>query len=288
MDHAPTPEEARTAVAKFRVTAAKSAGQPTMGAEPDTGVLGAARQMYRKAFPPQPQRLDSNLATVAGMNIAPEDLLMVGQAGRAVAGAAKASGGVIGAAKEVVTQTTPIVKYEATKHVLTSVGIPESVAIPIAMAVSGYKRGAKPEPVAPESPASALPPSAASGGTTPPPAPTPRPTRPGGSTPPAVSQPRMATPGNPAMDEIGDRMAGGPDMPSKGNGTPSFDVNSMSPQEKIQALKWYEAGVKPEVIVQRIEGSRQFSGTLNTATPDEAANEAARMAREAAKRRKPK
>jgi hypothetical protein len=31
-DHPPTPDEARTAVAKYRVTAAKASGQPTMGA----------------------------------------------------------------------------------------------------------------------------------------------------------------------------------------------------------------------------------------------------------------
>jgi hypothetical protein len=31
-DHPPTPDEARTAVAKYRVTTAKASGQPTMGA----------------------------------------------------------------------------------------------------------------------------------------------------------------------------------------------------------------------------------------------------------------
>ena len=36
-DHPPTPEEARTAVAKYRVTSAKQSGQPTMGASVNIG-----------------------------------------------------------------------------------------------------------------------------------------------------------------------------------------------------------------------------------------------------------
>lgn len=36
-DHPPTPEEAKTAVAKYRVTSAKAKGQPTMGAAVDIG-----------------------------------------------------------------------------------------------------------------------------------------------------------------------------------------------------------------------------------------------------------
>jgi len=162
MDHDPTPQEAKTAVAKYRVMSAKASGQPTMGAEPDTGVFGAARQMYRKAFPPQPQRIDSNLATVAGMNIAPEDVLMVGQAGRAVAGAAKAGGGVIGAAKEAATQAAPAIKYEAVRTMLHSAGVPDAIATPLAMIVAGYQGKAKAE-VPTTSPVESVP-----GGTAPP------------------------------------------------------------------------------------------------------------------------
>jgi hypothetical protein len=287
LDHPPSPEEARTAVAKYRVTTAKAAGGPMMGADPDAGPLSGLRQMYRKAFPPEAPRLDSNIATVGGIGIAPEDALMAGQAGRAVAGAAKAGGGVIGAAKEAITQASPIVKYEATKHVLTSMGIPEAVAVPIAMTVSGYKRG---EPAsAPSTPE----PSAPTAGT----APRPNPKGPAvrAKSPAAAPVPRTPPPEDPAMSEIVDRMAGGPDKPSPGNGTyraaaktgraaAPLELDSLTAEEKAQAQKWYDSGVKADVILQRIGQSREFTGTMNTATPDEAAREAARMAAESLKR----
>ena len=125
----------------------------------------------------------------------------------------------------------------------------------------------------PESAPSTPAPSAASADTAPPPVPTPsqaRRARAAGSTPPA-SAPRSTTPVNPAMEEIDQRMSGGADMPTKGNGAPAFDLNSLSKEEQIQAVKWYEAGMPPEKILQNIETSRKLTGRLGTPTPEEAA-----------------
>lgn len=64
--------------------------------------------------------------------------------GRAIAGGATMAGRAVAGAKEVVNQTAPALKYEVTKAALEHVGVPSPIAIPIALAVSGYKRGAKP------------------------------------------------------------------------------------------------------------------------------------------------
>lgn len=64
--------------------------------------------------------------------------------GRAVAGATGAAPKVVAGVKAAASQAAPAVKYEATRTALEAIGIPPSLAIPVALAVSGYKAGAKP------------------------------------------------------------------------------------------------------------------------------------------------
>lgn len=54
---------------------------------------------------------------------------------------AGAAGGAAAAAKNALSQATPLVKYEATKTVLTHLGIPGPLAGVAAAVVSGYKKG---------------------------------------------------------------------------------------------------------------------------------------------------
>lgn len=54
-----------------------------------------------------------------------------------VASKGKAIAGALGA------QVTPVIKYELIKHGLTAVGVSEGIAIPVAIALTGYKSGAK-------------------------------------------------------------------------------------------------------------------------------------------------
>lgn len=58
-----------------------------------------------------------------------------------VVGAARGAEGLIGGAKELVNQTAPAVKYEMAKAALTAMGLPPSLAIPAAIAASGYRPG---------------------------------------------------------------------------------------------------------------------------------------------------
>lgn len=69
------------------------------------------------------------LAAVSGLGVA----RAVGGAGLSLAGRAVAG------AKAIASQAGPVVKYEALKHGLSALGLPATVSIPLAMAVSGYK-----------------------------------------------------------------------------------------------------------------------------------------------------
>lgn len=101
-------------------------------------------------------RKDSNILSVGGVGVAPEDVLGAGQVARGIVGAVKAapSGAkLLAGAGRAAMEASPVVKYELTKHGLKAVGTPDVVAIPLAMAVSGYSGkgkagtgGAKAEP----------------------------------------------------------------------------------------------------------------------------------------------
>jgi hypothetical protein len=93
--------------------------------------------------PPEDKpRLDSNIATVGGVGIAPEDALMVGQAAKGIA-AATSAGGMVAGLKEAVKTANPVVKFEVSRRALKAVGVPDGVAEVIAFGVSGYRRGGK-------------------------------------------------------------------------------------------------------------------------------------------------
>jgi hypothetical protein len=93
------------------------------------------------------QRLDANIVGWGehGAGIAPEDVLMGGQAVRKIGGAVLNSG-IRAGVTEAVAHASPIIKYEVARHTLTGIGIPNAIATPIAMVISGYSRGAKTEP----------------------------------------------------------------------------------------------------------------------------------------------
>lgn len=109
--------------------------------------LTKAKEILDKAFPPEQPRADSNIATVGGVGIAPEDLLLAGQATRNVGAAVRLGAGATGkltaAAKAVAAHATPVVKYELVRSGLEHLHVPAPIAIPIAMAVSGYSKGVK-------------------------------------------------------------------------------------------------------------------------------------------------
>lgn len=93
--------------------------RPTSGVKernrPDNSLLGV---------PPE-------LAVVSGVGL-----------GRAIVGGAGPAGKAIAGAKNAAAQATPVIKYEVTKAALEHVGVPSAIAVPVAMAVSGYRRGA--------------------------------------------------------------------------------------------------------------------------------------------------
>lgn len=277
LDHPPTPEEARTAVAKYRVSTAKAAGGPMMGAAPPTRWQTLVTQLH-DAMGPAPAKgewsqnpigpnaramANTPLARPTGIDLVDSltsplslGLSAVGMAGKAV-GALKPA-----AAATVETVRAAGIGPEIKSLLLGHRGEKVAkIAEKLRDALAEAPSAAEPVASAPATPA----PSAPTPGTSARPASTRPPAR---ATPPAA---RMSTPVDPAMEEIGDRMAGGPDRPSPGNGTPAFDLNSLTPQEKIQALKWYEAGMKPEKILENIGISRKLTGSFKTPTPDEAA-----------------
>ena len=305
MDHMPTPEEAKTALAKLRAVNGPTIG-PSRNDAPLLGSGGIGRT-WPVNGPSERTRVDNSFLGV------PPEMAVIGAlgVGRAMmAPAANMAGRAVAGAKEVVGQVTPIVKYEATKSTLTHIGVPESIAIPLAMAVSGYRRGVSPTektipelvdqavakgklrqippgytgrgpstpvtvkanamegppmPVAPASVPEAVPPSAPSAGTSSPPTPSP-------------------AQGPPVAPRVLVKTARGTTRAAAAS-NPPFDLNSLSPEEVRQATKWFDQGVPADIILQRIQASRQFVTAKKSATPAEAAAEVARMVREAAAKR---
>lgn len=103
---------------------------------------------YLNAQPPPDlnNRKDSNMLSVGGVGIAPEDVLGAGQVTRGIVGAVKmapAGAKALAGAGQAALEASPVIKYELTKHGLKAIGVPDAVGIPLAMAVSGYSRGGK-------------------------------------------------------------------------------------------------------------------------------------------------
>ena len=88
-------------------------------------------------------RADSNIVGwgTEGAGISPEDALVGGQI---VRGVAKAAPGLAAKTGALLTQASPIIKYEATKTLLRSVGVPGPIAELAAMAASGMRRNGEP------------------------------------------------------------------------------------------------------------------------------------------------
>lgn len=101
---------------------------------------------------PDKPRLDSNVVGWGeqGAGVSPEDLLMGGQAVRAVA-KATSTGGVLAGVKSSVAQASPLVKYELTRRTLTAMGVPDHFATLAGLAIAGLKKGEVPD-AAPEGP----------------------------------------------------------------------------------------------------------------------------------------
>lgn len=114
------------------------AGPDAAGAWEDRGLAGSVWHPANDVT--ESKREDNSL-----LGFPPELAVMGGLGvGRAMAGEGLSLAGRAAAgAKEAVTQVAPAVKYEAVKTGLEHMGVPTSVAIVIAMGVSGYKRGAK-------------------------------------------------------------------------------------------------------------------------------------------------
>lgn len=143
-------------------------------------------------------RADSNVLGwgTEGAGVAPEDVLMAGQAVRGIA-KATATGGALSGVKNAIMQADPIVKYQFVYHGLRAAGVPESFAIPAAMMASGYKRGAKAAPPPDAGPVSL--PGYPRTGTTPAPAAV--------EPAPHLDTSVMARPGTLTSQQIGERIA---------------------------------------------------------------------------------
>lgn len=143
------------------------------------------------------------LAHPTGIDMIDDFTSPVGLASLAAGGAGIAraglTGGIAAGAKEGLATAAPVIKYEATRTMLRAMKVPDSLAIPIAMVVSGYKKGAKPEPVAEPVP-TAAPATVPGTGTSMVPAPMPAPagvpvaSAPAGPMPPSAAAPPPMSP----------------------------------------------------------------------------------------------
>lgn len=218
----------------------KLSGEPRMEPAASSDGVGG---FLRRAFPPDRPREDGNvlgmppeLVALSGARIATAAATEgAGMAGRAIAGVKAAAG-----------EAAPILKYETIKLALQKMGVPHEAAGVVAMVMSGYRRGgaAKAETAAQAEAATASAPRAARA-----------------EPAPAPAAARPETPRTPRAPK-----AKAPSAPEK---TPAATSGfSLTPEEERQAEKWLGAGVKPEVVAQRIVLSRQLTGATGAPSPD--------------------
>lgn len=141
LDGLPLPTEAKAALWDAKVGVAPPP-KPTQGYDKVTkGLFGQDIHEWQSANgASESNRPDSSL-----LGLPPELAITSGLGiGRAIAGEA---GGMVSrayaGAKAATEQAAPAIKYEATKATLEHLGVPSAVAIPIALTVSGLKRGPK-------------------------------------------------------------------------------------------------------------------------------------------------
>src|SRR5262245_30837511 len=136
--NAPAPQRS-AAPAGWCATDAPTAEPPAEPKGTDYNFLG----FIPIHVPPEaPPRRDSVVVGWGneGAGISPEELLGAGYAGRAITGATKA-GGALAGVKETLAQASPIIKYEAARSILRAAKVPDFIATPLGMLISGYKRG---------------------------------------------------------------------------------------------------------------------------------------------------
>jgi len=136
--NAPPPPQGSAATAGWFATNAPSV-EPPESKGTDYNLFG----FIPIHVPPEaPPRRDSVVVGWGneGSGISPEELLGAGYAGRAITGATKA-GGALAGVKETLAQASPIIKYEAARSILRAAKVPDFIATPLGMLISGYKRG---------------------------------------------------------------------------------------------------------------------------------------------------
>lgn len=122
--------------------AARAAGHPEakIGPAHTQRTFGAEDRTFADTPNLELNRADNSL-----LGLPPEVAVLSGLAiGRAMGAAGlTAAGRALAGLKASAAQVTPVLKYEATRHALDAIGISPTVATVAAMAVSGYRKGAK-------------------------------------------------------------------------------------------------------------------------------------------------
>jgi hypothetical protein len=185
-----------------------------------------------------------------------------------------ATGRAYAAVKAAAEQSSPILKYEATKSLLEHLGVPGPLATAAAYAVSGYKRGAKPTTGAAQAPLSDIElarQEAAAGRLAPsilqrmeeaaarasaPAAPVARPAAPPVAAPVAPPPPVVPATAAPPI-------AAAPAVAVQPPGVilKQMAAAGLNPSEVEQAFRWVKQGVDPSVIWQRIQEARALQAT---------------------------
>jgi hypothetical protein len=233
-DHVPTEAELHDIFAKAGVdTGAKreagiSAAIPGTAYSPDTkgaiaqlnnGLLSPSTREHAQTFLTTPLAHPTGIPPVDSVT-SPIGLIGLGTSAatvyKALTGpAVSAIGRAVAVARAAGHEITPTLKYEIAKSTLLAMGIPAPIAYGAATLVSGYRGNGKRVSPLEEAPPTAdgydrYMPNASAG----PAAPT------ATSSAPAPKSAKLAdTPVDASMEAIADRLAGGADQPSKGNGT---------------------------------------------------------------------
>jgi hypothetical protein len=117
---------------------AASAPPPPQGYWEDRGIAG-------KVWHPASGATERTREDNSFLGLPPEAAVVSGLGiGRAVAGAGVGvAARAIAGAKAAVAEAAPVAKYEVAHHVLKFAGVPDGVAIPLAMYISGRTKGGK-------------------------------------------------------------------------------------------------------------------------------------------------
>lgn len=180
--------------------------------------------------------------------------------GLGVMGAMRGAAGMASKAKAgigaMAGQAGAALKYELVKGALEKVGVPPTIAIPTAIAISGYRRGgaAKAEGAAAEGKAATSPGETAAGGTPPPSGPPPS---------PAPGAPRAKSPQQILNEEALARRR----AEYQARQTAPVEKPALSAVETKEYLRLRVAGKTDEQARAVIAASRGLNSSLNLKTP---------------------